>query len=116
MTSHVGRLYTLAIALLIFFVTWATVAAKPWTSSNATAAKDPRLAALAAREQRIRHESVVVARIVRHRWTVYRVALRKRQAQIAAAKQAQVAAASAPAPAPSVQVVSLPPLTVTRTS
>jgi hypothetical protein len=113
MTSHVGRLYALAIALLIFFVTWAAVAAKPWATTH-TAAKDPRLAALAAREQRIRHESVVVARVVRHRWAVYRVALRKRQGQIAAAKRAQVAAAAAPAP--SVQVVNLPPLTVTRTS
>jgi hypothetical protein len=112
-TSHVGRLYAVALALLVFFVTWATVAARPWVTSH-TARTDPRLVALAAREQRIRHESVVVAGTVRHRWAVYRVALHTRRAQIASAKQAQLAAASAPAP--SVQVVNLPPLTVTRTS
>jgi hypothetical protein len=125
MTSHVGRLYALAIALVVFFLTWATVAARPWATRSATRT-DPRTAALAAREQRLRHESTVVARIVRHRWAVYRVQLRRRQQQIAAvnranaaaARQAQLAASAAPAAAaaPSVHVVSLPPLTITRTS
>jgi hypothetical protein len=104
MTSHVGRLYALAVALLVFFLTWSSVAARPWVART-----DPRVAALAAREQRIRHESLVVQRIVQRRWALYRVELRKRQALIAA-RQAR------PAPAPSVRVVSLPPLTVTRTS
>lgn len=109
MTSHVGRLYALALALLVFFLTWAVVAAHPWaTSANA----DPRIAALAAREQRIRHESVAVRRIVNRRWAVYRKQLHARQAQIAAVKQAQLASG----PAPSVRVVTLPPLTITRTS
>jgi hypothetical protein len=124
MTSHVGRLYALAIALVVFFLTWATVAARPWATGSATRT-DPRTAALAAREQRLRHESTVVARIVRHRWAVYRVQLRRRQQQIAAvnranaaaARQAQLAASAPPAAtAPSVHVVSLPPLTITRTS
>jgi hypothetical protein len=57
-------------------------------------------------------ESVAVNRIVRQRWAVYRKQLASRQAQIAAAKHAQLAAAAAP----SVRVVTLPPLTVTRTS
>lgn len=112
MTSHVGRLYASALALLVFFVIWATVAAKPWVHSSSHA--NPQLAALAAREQRLRHESLVVRRVVRKRWAVYRVELRKRKAQIAAAQQAQLAAAVASAP--SVHVVTLPPLTVTRTS
>jgi hypothetical protein len=103
MTSHVGRLYALAIALLVFFVTWASVAAQPWLSATKA---DPRVAALAAREQRLRQESIAVRRLVQHRWQVYRVQLRARQAQNAAA-------AAAPPP---VRVVSLPPLTVTRTS
>ena len=110
MTSHVGRLYASALALLVFFLIWATVAAKPWVHSSGHA--DTQLAALAAREQRLRHESLVVRRIVRKRWAVYRVELRKRKAQLAAAQQAQLAAASTP----SVRVVTLPPLTVTRTS
>jgi hypothetical protein len=127
MTSHVGRLYALALALFVFFLTWATVAAHPW-SAHASSRTDPRAAALAAREVRLRHESVAVARIVRRRWAVYRRQLRKRRQQIAAvsranaaaARQAQLAVAAAPAysatAAPSVRVVSLPPVTVTRTS
>jgi hypothetical protein len=113
MTSHVGRLYALALALVVFFLTWTTVAARPWVPSASPLA-DPRLTTLAAREQRLRHESLVVQRIVQKRWAVYRVELQKRKAQIAAAEQAQLAAA--PAAAPSVRVVTLPPLTVTRTS
>ena len=109
MTSHVGRLYALAIAILVFFLTWTAVAAQPWAGSPHA---DPRLKGLAAREQRVRLESVVVRRIVRQRWAVYRKQLTSRQAQIAAAKHAQLAAAAAP----SVRVVTLPPLTVTRTS
>lgn len=125
MTSHVGRLYALALALVVFFLVWATVAARPWSTQSAPRT-DPRVAALAAREQRLRHESVAVARIVHRRWEVYRVRLHRRQHQIAAvkranaeaARQARLAAASAPAvaAAPSVRVVTLPPLTITRTS
>jgi hypothetical protein len=100
MTSHVARLYALALALLVFFMTWAAVAAKPWARSATT--PDPRLAALAAREQRLRQESVAVRRIVQHRWAVYRTKQHARQ----------VAAAAPPA----VRVVNLPPLTITRTS
>jgi hypothetical protein len=113
MTRHVGRLYALALALVLFFLTWTTVAARPWARS-ARHAVDPRAAALVAREQRLRHESLLVQRIVQKRWAVYRVELRNRKAQIAAAQQAQLAAA--PAAAPSVRVVTLPPLTITRTS
>jgi hypothetical protein len=110
MTSHAARLYSLALALFVFFLIWATVGARPWAASGTQ--KDPRLTALAAREQHLRRESVAVQRLVRHRWAVYRVQLHKRQSQIATARKAQLAAAAAP----SVRVVSLPPLTVTRTS
>ena len=101
MTSHVARLYALALALLVFFLTWAAVAARPWATAAASR-PDPRLAALAAREQRLRHESVAVQRIVQHRWAVYRMKL-----------HAQRVAAAA---APQVRVVNLPPLTITRSS
>ena len=127
MTSHVGRLYAFALALLVFFLTWATVAAHPW-AAPASPRADPRAAALVARQLRLRHESVVVARIVRRRWAIYRKQLRRRQhviaavnrANAAAARQAQLAASAVPsgypAPTPSVRVVSLPPVTITRTS
>jgi hypothetical protein len=105
MTSHVGRLYALALALVVFFLSWTTVAARPWVHASKRVA-DPRLAALAAREQRLRHESLVIRRIVQKRWATYRVELNKRKAQLAAV----------PAAAPSVRVVTLPPLTITRTS
>lgn len=111
MTSHVGRIYAVAITLFVFFMTWALVAARPAPSTSPST--DPRLHALAVREQRLRRESVVVQRIVARRWATYRVQLAKRHTAITAAKQAQLAAAAAP---PSVRVVSLPALTVTRTS
>jgi hypothetical protein len=122
MTSHTGRLYAVAVALVVFFLTWAAVAARPWASAKA----DPRLVHLAARERHVRHESLVVRRIVRRRWAVYRAQLKHRQAQIAAAQAAaqraaalQVAAQQAQQAqpsAPAVRVVNLPPLTITRTS
>ena len=122
-TSH--RLYAVAIAVVVFFVSWATVAAKPW----ATAKPDPRVAALSQREQRLRSDAKLVQQVVDNRMIAYRLALKARKAQIAAVK-AQAAAAQAralqvsqataqaaqAAAAPSVRVVNLPPLTVTRTS
>ena len=91
MTSHVGRLYTLAVALLVLFLTWTVVAARPWVKT----APDPRLAALAAREQRLRQESIVVRAILRRRWALYRARLRTRQVEIAAARRAQAAVTAA---------------------
>jgi hypothetical protein len=98
MTSHAGRLYSLALALVVFFLAWAVIAAHPW----ATAKPDPQLAALSAREAVLRQEAKLVQQVV---------AARK---QLATAP-AQNTAAAAPA-APQVKVVNLPPLTVTRTS
>ena len=103
MTSPVGRLYATALALVLFFLTWAVVAARPWTS----AAADPRLRALALREARLRAEAKHVNAIVARRFADYRRALAARRAA-----QARAVRAAAPA----VQVVNLPPLTITRTS
>jgi hypothetical protein len=116
MTDHHARLYASAIAILVLFLTWAVVAARPWPAESAT--QDPRLAALERREAELRKQSVKVKRAVERRFAVYQVRLRKRQAQIAAIRGAN-AAAAAPAPAasaPSVSVVSLPPVTSTRSS
>jgi hypothetical protein len=119
MTSHAGRLYALALALVVFFLAWAVVAARPW---QAAPAADPRLKALAQREARLRHEARLVKRVVARRFAVYHRQLRARRAEIAAAKAraaAALAASYAAAPvasSPSVQVVTLPPLTITRTS
>ena len=103
MTSPVGRTYATALALVLFFLTWAVVAAQPWTSTTA----DPRLRALALREARLRVEAKQVNAIVARRFADYRRALAARHAE-----QARAVRAAAPA----VRVVNLPPLTITRTS
>jgi hypothetical protein len=137
MTNHVVRLYALALALLVFFVTWAAIAARPWTS-HASSKADPRWAELARRQQLLRHDAIAVRRVVNRRWRVYRIrlaarkrqiatALRTHQQQLAAARSVAATASATPsAPsysgssaggaAPSVRVVTLPPITITRTS
>ena len=117
MTSHTGRLYALAFALVVFFLAWAVVAAHPWAS----AAGDRRLRALAVREAQLREEAKLVNEVVSQRLAAYRSELQLRRVEIAAARSrgAQVAPsspASATAAPPSVRVVTLPPLTSTRTS
>jgi hypothetical protein len=121
MTSHQGRLYVLALALVVFFLAWAVVAAHPW----ATASADPRLRVLAVREAQLRHEAKLVQKVVATRWARYRVQLKARRAEIArvnaaaavAAQTAAAAAASAQtAAAAPVQVVNLPAHVITRTS
>lgn len=125
MTSHTGRLYALAAAVVAFFVAWAVVAAHPWTTVKA--ARDPRLAVLAARELRLRADARLVERVVARRFSdyhrrfaAYKSALAKRQSEIAAAKQAAAAApaytASASSSGGGVRIVTLPPLVITRTS
>lgn len=124
MTSHHGRLYALALGLVVFFLAWAFVAAHPW----ATTAPDPRLRALAVREAQLRHEARLARKVVAARWAIYRVRLKARRAEIkrvaaasaaaAAAQQAAAVASAAPAAsaAAPVQVVNLPAQVVTRTS
>jgi hypothetical protein len=137
MTSHHARTYTVALTLVVFFLAWAVIAARPW----AAPAADPRLRAVAARETRLRHEVVLVRKVVAARWAAYHARLTLRRVEIARARaaaarvRAQAAAAAAAArasaaaaaavpvasapsapSAPAVRVVTLPPLTVTRTS
>jgi hypothetical protein len=135
MTNHVARLYAVALTLIVFFVTWAVVSARPW-GPKATVTKDPRLAALERREVRVHRESIRVRRVVKHRYHVYRMRLRERKREIAAIKAANARAAAkvttvysspswtpsaAPTPAassaaPPVSVVSTPPVTSTHSS
>ena len=102
MTNHVARLYVAAATVLVLFLAWAVIASHPWPSrSGALAVSDPRLIALQAREQALRAETAAVNRI-----------LAQGQARATGATAATVVAASRPA----VRVVTLPPLTITRTS
>ena len=97
MTDHTARLYALVAAVLVFFVAWAAVAARPWAHSSA-ARPDPRIQALLVKQQRVRAEALAARSVL-------------------AARQRQSApAAAAPAAQPSVKIVTLPPLTITRTS
>jgi hypothetical protein len=112
MINHHGRLYTLAVGLVAFFLAWAVVAAHPW----ATASADPRLRTLAIRQAQLQREAKVVQKVVAARWAHYRIQLKARRAQIARVNAAAAAAAAQAAAAP-VQVVSLPAAhVVTRTS
>ena len=83
MTNHTARLYAFAVALVILFLTWAIVAARPWARTKAAA--DPRVKALIVRQHRLRRETVVVRRLVAVRWHRYQVRLRVRRVAIAAA-------------------------------
>lgn len=97
MTSHVVRLYAAAAAIVVFFLTWAGIAARPWAAAPQ---QDPRLAAVGTLEQRLQRDAALVQQVVDAR------------AALARAK----ASAAAPAPAPAVRVVTLPPIVTTRTS
>jgi hypothetical protein len=114
MTDHVARLYAVALALVVLFLTWAVVAARPW--SAAAAEKDPRIVALDRREAKLRRQSIRVERQVKRRFAVYEARLRKRKRAIAAIGAANARAAAAPSAPPSVGVVSLPPITSTSSS
>ena len=63
MTSHTGRLYALAIGLIVFFLAWTLVAAHPWPTA---AAPDPRLQALAVREAHLRQVAAQVNKRRQH--------------------------------------------------
>ena len=117
MTNHVVRLYTLAVSIVVLFLAWAVIATHPW-QAQAQRTTDPRVHALVLRERHLRQEAVVVRRVVARRWRDYRIALAHRKQQITAAQHQhkQAVASAAAVSTPSVQVVTLPPLTVTRTS
>ena len=137
MTSTLGRFYSTAVALVVFFLSWAVIAARPWVAPRASE-PDPRLAQLQARERRLQTEATNVQKLLDKRWAAYRVALAQRERQIAtrklanaaaikaAAKAARATAAAAapvyaaPAPttrAPSVRVApAAPPVATTKTS
>ena len=107
--SH--RTYAVALALVVFFVAWAAVSARPWAPTK----PDLRLTALQAREQRLQQDGKVVAAIVDRRFATYRAALQVRQAEIARVSKRTLQAAQL-ASAPTVRIVTLPALTVTRSS
>ena len=133
MRSHTLRLYVLSITLLLFFVLWTVIAARPWTAARSSVS--PALEALKARERHLRHEARVVESTVRRRWAGYRRRLHAREAQIRTLERrhaAQLAAANVATVStagysttptsrvvtltPQVRVVTLPPAGPSTTS
>ncbi len=87
MTNHIVRLYTAAGAIVIFFLLWATIAARPWATTEQVTPQDPRLVALAQREKNLRKRAAGVNRVVARRWAIYERRSARRQRQNAAALQ-----------------------------
>ena len=87
-TDHTPKLYALAGSILGLFLAWAGIAAHPWaqTSSSAPAAQST---ALVLYQRRLNADAALIARLSARRST---------------------------ASTASVRVVTLPPLTTTRTS
>ncbi len=110
MTSGARRVYVAAASVAALAVIWAAIAARPWQQP---VKPDPLLAALVSREARLRHDAVLVREVVRRRWLAYHVALARRRTAI---RQAASRAAAAVPAAPAVRIVTLPPLTITRSS
>jgi hypothetical protein len=91
MTSHVGRLYALAVSVLGLFLAWAGIAAHPWRQSAPAPAAVPLAQYQTAQYQaRLRADARLVSQLA---------GLRKRAAAV-----------------PQVRVVTLPPIVTTRTS
>ena len=86
MTNDAARLYALAGSILAVFLAWLGIASHPWQSTAAAPAPWPP--AIAAYQRRLNQDAALIARI---------------------------AAARRVAP-PTVRVITLPPLTTTRTS
>ena len=135
MKSYVLRVYVAAVTILVFFVLWAVIAAKPWADAATRHTLDPKLAALDRRQRRLEEEARLVKQTLDRRWSEYRSRLRRREAQIRRLKHRhaqQVAAAAqgssayVPTPVaslgarvvtlpPAVRVVTLPPATAPST-
>jgi hypothetical protein len=90
MTNNLGRVYAITLAIVVFFLSWAVIAARPWVSAP-EAKTDPRIAALNARERRLRKDAVEIRAIVQKRWAVYQAQLVRRKQLIAVRKKAQQA-------------------------
>ena len=88
-TDHTARLYALAGTILGFFLAWAGIAAHPWARSTPQPQAASSATTLVQYQQRLNRDAALVAQVV-------------------ASRKAAVK--------PVVRVVTLPPVTTTRTS
>ena len=121
MTNHVARLYALVAAVLVFFVAWAAIAAHPWQTraGDVRPAASPRCSCASSGCGRSRSPSSGSSTGAgRPTGPSSRSASRRsRRSSRGTPRHALPRRRSASAPAaPSVRVVTLPPLTITRTS
>jgi hypothetical protein len=88
-TDPAPKLYAFAGSILGLFLAWAGIAAHPWAQTSSAAPQTARSTQLALYQRRLNADAALVARLSARRSS---------------------------APAPSVRVITLPPLTTTRTS
>ena len=88
-TDPAPKLYAFAGSILGLFLAWAGIAAHPWVQEPSAGPETSRSVQLALYQRRLNADAALVARLSARRST---------------------------APAPSIRVVTLPPLTTTRTS
>jgi hypothetical protein len=106
------------IALVLFFVTWAAIAARPWQERSARKV-DPRVTALAVREKKLRHRAAVIQSKLKRDWAVYQQQLQVRQSEIAGAElrhRQELAAAAAAAAAARAAAAASQTVTTTTTT
>lgn len=113
MTSFIARFWATALALVVFFIFWAALAARPWVSAGTTS--DLQLAALQAREKKVQTQAVAAQQTLNKRWAAYRAALLRQRGSLTAAQRAQLAAAPA-GPSVVVKVTGTQPVTHSTTS
>ena len=113
MTNTIGRFWAIAVALVVFFVLWAVLAAKPWVSSGTPA--DPRLTALQAQEQKTQNRALAAQQTLNKRWAAYRSALTRQKGSLTPQQQAQLATALA-GPSVIVKVTGVTPVTHSTSS
>jgi hypothetical protein len=130
MNRKLIRLSAAAFALAIFVFSVSAIAARPWQGEKRAVKQDPRLSALAAREQELQQQAKVVRDTVKRRWHVYKQELKERKREIRLARQeckrklkkahaAKLAAARTAAATygpPVVSIVTLPPVTNSKSS
>ncbi len=116
MGSDTARLYAVCLALLVFFVAWAAIAAHPWTGPEPAIPRDPRARAVAARQAHLVARARVARHVLERRWTTYHRRMTARLAEIARRTGRPPVARPMPAPPVVVWAGGADPVTWTRSS
>lgn len=116
MTNSVGRIYAIALAVVVFFILWATIAANPFGQSNkVSATSDPKLLALQARQTAVQNQAIKASQTLNKRWATYRAALIQQKGSLTASQKAILKSAPA-GPSVIVKVTNAKSITTTTSS